>query len=682
MGSRWAPILRRETQRFCRRARGHRMRSRVDFACQEIVLPEGPHEGERWRPDFQPYAYHVLYLMDTLGFRKYRGTGCVQSGKTFTLDVIPTLWHLFERKENVIFGLPEMDMAETKWVEEFSPVFDSNPWLARLLPRSGRGSKGGFGTLIKFRNGTTLKFMGGSGKDSRRSGATAPVVIKTEVDRYDVAAEGSREAPPVEQMEARTEAFDDLSFSYEECTVTTEDGRIWTELQRGTATELYSQCRSCGAWQLPDRESLHGIDDAPDVLAAAAAGRFVCKSCGVIWEERDRQEMIRLDRLVPVHRGQTIRADGDGRPIVEGPLPATDTFSIRWNEFLNRFHKTSTVAREEWGALYARHPEEKDLKRRQFAWAMPAIPKEFTPIPLTLADVYNRGGDSNLGVVPPETKWLTRGVDIRATELHYIARAWQQLGPDQWCSSIVDIGLIPVRSKELGVREALLEAMTTLRDQKNLYRDADGQPHVVNLSLVDASWMEDVVFGFMLDLRERHVPGWLGVMGRGQSEPPGRGSYVEPQNVDPVRGPVLWKGEQCHIRNSNRFAIPFVMANSDHWKFFVRTGYSTPRGLNGAIANFNAITKDEKKLLHEYGKQTIVERMIQKRVARRGVVEVFVNEADSPNHYGDCDYYSCVAANVLGVKIATRERQPAPTAPVAESVPATTMPDGRNYMDI
>jgi len=223
-------------------ARGRRLRSRVEFAKQVIVLPEGPHENEHWRPHFQPYAYHVLHLMDTLGFRKFRGTGCVQSGKTFTLDVIPLAWHIRERKENVIFGLPEMDMAETKFLEEILPVFEASPELRWLLPKKGRGSRGGFATLIKFTNGCSLKFMGGSGKDSRRSGATAPVVIKTEVDRYDQTTEASRETTAVEQMEARTEAFDDRMFSYEECTVTTQDGRIWSEFNAGTGTDLYTQC--------------------------------------------------------------------------------------------------------------------------------------------------------------------------------------------------------------------------------------------------------------------------------------------------------------------------------------------------------------------------------------------------------------------------------------------------------
>ncbi|MGD9632560.1 MAG: terminase gpA endonuclease subunit [Pirellulales bacterium] len=657
----------------------------MQFAREVIVIPEGPFEGEHWREDFQPYAFHVLNLMDTLGFRKYRATGCVQSGKTFNIDIVNLAWHIRERKENVVFGIPEMDMAESVWKEKIEPVFDASPELRWLLPTRGRGSKGGFGTLIKFRNGTALKFMGGTGKDSRRSSFTAPVAIKTEVDRYDTAAEGSREAPPVEQMEARTESFDDLAFSYEECTVTTEEGRIWNEIKAGTGTELYSQCRSCWEWQLPDRDSFHGIEDAVDVLIAAELGRFACVHCGVIWEESDRQQMLRVDRLAPVHRGQTIRSGGDGIALIEGPMPATDRLSIRWNAFLNKFHKTTTIARDEWNALYSKTPDAADLKRRQFGWALPSIPTEFEIVPLTLNDVVNRFvTDERKGIVPPFTRWITRGVDLRGTQLHFVTRAWCSEDGEHWESSAFDIDELPVPSESLNVREALIESLNQLRDERqfNFYRDADDNEYVVNFTLVDGSWQEEVVFSYMLDLEDRGIHSWMVVMGRGQSEPPGKGSYVEPRKVDAVKGPVFWNGEQCHVRESRKFGIKFCMANSDHWKSFSRNGYKTQPGNNGSLRHYQPVTAAEKKTVREYGRHTTAEKLFRKHVPGRGVVDVYRNDSDRHNHYGDADYYCCVGGNMLGVRVFTRERSSPPPAPPREESEPIKMPDGRAYMEI
>lgn len=679
--TRWKRAVRNETQRFTRLARGHRLRSRVEFAEQVIVIPEGPHEGEHWRRHFQPFSYWVLHLMDTLGFRKYRGTGCVQSGKTFTLDVIPALWHLRERRENVIFGLPEMDMAETKWILEFVPVFEASPDLRWLLPTHGRGSRGGFATLIKLRNGATLKFMGGSGKDSRRSGATAPVVIKTEVDRYDQPSQASRETTAVEQMESRTAAFDDRMFSYEECTVTTEQGRIWSEFNAGTGTEFFVRCTSCRQPVLPGRDDLHGVEDATDVLQAGVIGQFACPACGVVWEERDRQEMLRCDRIIPVHRGQTARIGDDGEIVVEGAMPPTRSLSFRWNAFHNRFWKTSRIAEEEWNALYSQQPTEFDLKRRQFAWALPAEPKEYDLVPLTLGEVYNRFSDWGLGVVPPNTRFVTRGVDVSKRKLHYVVRAWSTEDGKTWFGRAVEIGSIDVAWESLGLREALIAALTELRTEKAVYRDADGRAFPVHLSLVDGGWMEEVIWSFMLDLKERRIKGWLLVLGRGQSEPPGKGAYSEPQRVDVARGPCLWKGEHCYIRQSDKYRAPFVIANSDEWKSFIHDGLASPLDKNGALSHFKAVTAEEKQIVREYYKQVLSEKRQRRKVPRRGIVDVWVHDNNVPNHEFDADYYACVAGNILGVRVVTREREQPPAATQEASEPLT-MPDGRRYLDV
>jgi len=620
--------------------------------------------------------------MDTLGFRKYRGTGCVQSGKTFTLDVIPLAWHLKERRENVIFGLPEMDMAETKWIEEIQPVFQASPELRWLLPVTGRGSRGGFATLIKFRNGCSLKFMGGSGKDSRRSGATAPVVIKTEVDRYDQSTEASRETTAVEQMEARTEAFDDRMFSYEECTVTTEDGRIWSEFNAGTGTELYTQCVECRQPVLPGRDDLHGVEDSGNILQAAEACSFACPKCGAVWEESDRDSMLAVERLVPVHRGQVPVLGDDGRVRVEGPLPPTDKLSIRWNAFLNRFWRAATIAKAEWSALYSKHPDEMDLKRRQFAWALPAEPKEFDLVPLTLGEVFNRFSGWGVGVVPSHTRWITRGVDVSKTKLDYVTRAWSTEDDGKtWFGRAIDIGEVDVEWETLGVREGIIDALTKLRTEKSVFQDRQGNVHPVHLSLIDGGWMEEVIWSWLIDLKERDINGWMIVLGRGQSEPPGRGAYNEPHKVDAAKGPCLFKGENCYIRLSDKHKLPFVIENTDEWKSFVHDAYATPVNQNGALTHFNAVTAAEKKVIREFVKQELSETRKRRKVPHRGIVDVWVHENSVPNHKFDADCYACVGGNLLGVRIATRARH-VPTPPEPQATQSITMPDGRPYMQM
>ena len=145
-------MLRAEFEWSCRAAHRPPVRSRVEFAEQCVVIPEGKHEGSKWSRTFQPVAYVLLSLMDSLGFRRFAITGCVQSGKTLNAIVIPLLWHLFERKESVIFLVPELTMAEKKWTEEIEPVINKSPWLRMMaygdsrrtsVPK-GKGSRPGF----------------------------------------------------------------------------------------------------------------------------------------------------------------------------------------------------------------------------------------------------------------------------------------------------------------------------------------------------------------------------------------------------------------------------------------------------------------------------------------------------------------------------------------------------------
>lgn len=677
--------------RFAGKAKGRRLRSRVKFAQDCIVLAEGPYHDEHWRPHFQPYTYHVLNMMDTAGFRKFRFTGCVQSGKTFIV-VINVLWHLFERNETVIFGVPDInETAADKWREELLPLIENSPYLKQFMPRHGKGSQGGTPNAIKFNNGATLRFMAAGGGDHRRSHYTAPVVVKTEVDRYDEASDKSREAPPVEQMEARTEAFGDLAWSYEECTVTTENGRINSELEKSTNTQLGVSCVGCGHVVCPTRDNFHGIEDAVDVDQAANMGAFVCPECGVIWTENDRRSMVTVEKLIPVHRGQAAKMGDDGYAFYEGEITNTDKLGVRWNAFHNLFWSTDKIARDEWNAMYSTHPEEADLKRRQFAWAMPSEPEEFTLVPLSLAALDKRRSEYSLGVVPPNTKWLSCGVDAKMTHLHYVVRAWTQVDDvvEGWA---IDIGSIPTQTKELGTRLGLLDALRRFRDDRLLvgYRDQNGNRYVPGWTLIDAGWEERIIWEFMFDCADNGIKGFMPVLGRGQSEPPGLGSYKQPERISESKP---WIGEQCYISKNRAYEREFalagiasqpmhVIANSDAWKSFVRHGYYAPRGKPGALCTFKDVTTAEKAIMREYHRQVLAESMHRKVVPRRGVVDVWRNESKKANHLGDSDYYSCVAGHLCGARVAVRSRVPQDQQQSDKQREPMTMPDGRAFMAV
>jgi len=281
-------------------SRAARLRTLREFAEQEIILPDGQYEGMRFRVSRQPYTALWLDEVDSGRWERFALLGPVQSGKTLLGCIIPTMYHLFEIGESVIFGVPTMELAADKWREDLRPAIEASRYR-ELLPRQGAGSKGGLFEAIQFGNGATLKLMSGRGKDEKRSAYTARVVVVTEADKMDVAGEASREADPISQLEARTSAYDFGRRIYLECTVSIEQGRIWQEYISGTESRIVHPCPHCREWVSPEREHLRGWQDAKTVLDVRENAHFVCPACGKPLTSAQRLEMNLRAKLL--HKG-------------------------------------------------------------------------------------------------------------------------------------------------------------------------------------------------------------------------------------------------------------------------------------------------------------------------------------------------------------------------------------------
>ena len=173
-----------EFDRMIDNARPPVIRSIRDFAEAEIIIPDGPFKGERWRVDSQPYAGIFFDLVASNNWSRFMCVGPTQSGKSLTAFIIPALYFLFELEETVILGQPSLDMAADKWNQDLKPVIERSRF-AEYMPTSGAGSRGGKTMSIQFTNGATLRFMSGAGGDKSRAGFTGRVVMLTEIDGMD-----------------------------------------------------------------------------------------------------------------------------------------------------------------------------------------------------------------------------------------------------------------------------------------------------------------------------------------------------------------------------------------------------------------------------------------------------------------------------------------------------------------
>lgn len=658
-----------ELRWFLSQCRAPRLRSLREFAEAEIVIPNGPRSGERFRCTTQPFSRLWFDAIDSGKWRRFVAIGPTQSGKTLIAYVIPQVYGLFERGETVISGVPSMDMADDKWRDDLLPVLGLTRY-ATLLPSRGGGSRGGkinsANSAVQMGNGATLKFMSGGGGDSKRSGYTARMVAITEVDKLDVAGDASREADKVSQMEARTDAWDDAAILILESTPSYSSGRVWREYTAGTATRIAVPCPRCAVWVTPDRSCLKHWQTADTEANARSRARWVCPECAGEWSEDERIDMNRQG--VGVHRGQAVTSAG----AIDGQEPPTQTYGLRWDAFNNLFWNAASVAAREWKA--AREPDEvnSEKKLRQFVWALPWDPPQRDLTELDLHSLTRRCGTTPRGVVPEETRFVSAGVDIGKWRHHWAVTAWTA----DAVGTVLAYGECDVPSADMAEELAIVVALRELADALSEgYADAEGTLYTPSVVLVDSGNWTEAVYAFV---RERGRPWWAS-KGLGASQA-GTRRYQRPRGASSQR---MAFGDGYHVA-----ALPngqyLVEIDADKWKDWLHARLRAPAGSAGSMV-FHAGELHTHRTLSRH---LTSERQSEEYVPGRGLVTRWENTARRANHYLDAVYMACVAAHISGMRLqlsrgesaSQASESPAQTESEAASGRGLRMPDGRRWL--
>ena len=547
-----------------KQSRTQQVRSLREFAESEIVIPDGPYKGRRFRCDRQPYTGLWFDAIDSGHWNRFVATGPTQSGKTLACFLVPLLYHLFEVGETVICGLPDMDMASDKWREDILPIIERSRYKD-LMPSKGGGSRGGNVEAIQFLNGATLKFMSGGGGDKSRAGFTSRVVVITETDGMDQPGASSREADKVTQLEARTRAYGSRKRIYLECTVSTQQGRTWQEYQNGTCSKILLPCPHCDQWVAPEREHLLGWREAESQAGARDQGQFACPECGGFWSEEQRQQANQQSQLL--HEGQSVDDDGQ---LTGEPRP-TETLGFRWSAVNNLFLTSGDLAADEWRASRSAEEDHVEREMRQFVWCLPVLPSRWEETAIQADDITRRVGRWPRGIIPADTQHLTAAIDLGKYLCHWIVVAWR----NRATGHIVDYGRIEVASSELGVEKALMVTLREFDDQVQQGwqieegADTDQQRISPQKVWVDAGYMTELVYTFCRQARGEFMPS----VGRGASQeraqwynrPTSTGSVVkrigEGYHLNRIRPNLLLLAEvnadrlRCHARSVSTFPL-------------------------------------------------------------------------------------------------------------------------------
>lgn len=555
----------------------------LDFAESEIVIPGGRFAGYRFSSQRQPFTRLWLNLVASGDFHEFNTTGAVQSGKTILAFVIPILYYLFERAENVIVGIPRLKDAMRKWGNDILPVLDRTRYKD-LKPSYGSGSKRGEFTDIRFKNGAGLIFMSGHGNDEERSGATARVVVITESDKMDEPGVVSREASPINQLIARTESYGEDRVVFKECTISISRGDMWRSIKRGTETRIVCRCPHCGGWVSPGRDDLVGWKDGETDRDAGRRTSWHCPACRAKISESERREMN--EGAVAVHRGQDVKPDGS----VVGDPPDTRNLGFRWSAFNNLFHTARHLGAVEW--KYAREADRDSAERyiHQFIYALPYDGEILDLTALDPEGVSTRTVPYPRGIAPADTVLITVGMDVAKRAIHWVSIAWRRNDKGEISAHILDYDVVKPRWEFLGVEIASLEALNAIADRLDAGFGMVGSTGKIRPKQVwvDSGWQggKTVDADFVYEFCERRGGRYQPLKGRGvgQQDP---SPYSEPKRRDKM---IARKGDGWHISRIQKRGVTMwlVIHNADYWKSFIHARLATPVGKPGALTLFDA----------------------------------------------------------------------------------------------
>lgn len=422
---------------FATSARPRIPRDMASMLESEMILTTGPDKGRAIR--LWPWQRLIADTIPQKKWSRIFARGSVQSSKTILMFVGSLLYYLFEIGEDVGLGVPNVDMGLTIYNDKILPSIMATRY-SEYLPERGRGSRGGKTSVIRFKNGARLYFFGAGGGDESRSSHTVRVVILTELDKFDESGDASKETNPVSQIEARTTSFGNDAKIIGECTVSTEQGRIWRETEiRGTGGRIFLQCPLCGDWHYPERKNLKRWDAAETVAEAGRIAEYVCPKCDRAWNDDARRDAVMDGIPLLVHRGQSVE-----NGVVVGDVPDTDTLGISWTAIHSPLVPISKIAIDEW-TRYREDDESIEKKLCQFVWTLPYAGDD-TLSELTFAMLCKRASDeywfnplgvkmpdfkraderpeSNPNGIPKDCQFQVAAFDVQQHEIYYLIQGF------------------------------------------------------------------------------------------------------------------------------------------------------------------------------------------------------------------------------------------------------------------
>lgn len=248
------------------------------------------------------------------------------------------------------------------------------------------------------------------------------------------------------------------------------------------------------------------------------------------------------------------------------------------------------------------------------------------------------------GVIPGGAEFVTAGIDIHGRLFYYIVVAWKQ----GFIGHIMDYGTNPVYSPTSGkltdeknqpaVQVAIHNSLMVWRDwvMGDPYKsETGGEARTVDLSCIDAGWMDDAIYKFV---KSNVGKKYRAVKGFGSSQPQAK-TYHSPSSASNT----VQLGHNWYAKYQPQDRVWLFHVHSDYWKQIVQNAFLTDTGKPGSMSIFG----DDPYKHRTFGRHICSEEWTKEFMPGKGTKEFF-NVIDRNNHWLDCLHYAAAAASMCG----------------------------------
>jgi len=525
-----------------------------------------------WRNRKTPYLVGVMDELLNYETEEVIFCKCTQvGGSEAMLNMIGYIIQQDPSPTMVVY--PTDKLAESISKNRLQPMLKASPTLAELF-REYQSQD----LELQF-SGMYLSLVGSNSPSSLASKAIKYLMLD-EVDKYP--GNTKKEADPIALARERTKTFSNRKI-YMTSTPTLRNGHIWQALENADIEKHYFvPCPHCGEMieltfnnlKWPDKEGLTNTERA-DMAA------YMCPECQCVINDHHKDRMLQ---------------DGEWR-IVKQNTTNKKRVAFWINTLYSPFVRFSDVALE---FLNSKGDPEK-FQNFKNSWL--AEPWEDTATHVDEDMVLDRQTDVPEFVVPEWARMLTGGVDVQKDCLYFEIRAWGEYITSQ------------------GITHGQVRSFADIDRVMNVtYKNAAGEPFIVQLCLIDSGYNADETYEFCAERSEWAMPV------KGSSN-----TMTSHYRISTVNRP-----------GSSGNGIQLILTDGDKYKDMIASRLHKPVG-TGSWMIYKGCDR-------EYARQVTAEHKVNMRSTGRVVQHWKPKSEHIDNHYLDCSVYALAAADIMGMR--------------------------------